>query len=262
MSEYFKKPIVKTLMLKGQEGQSIKGIKKTGTSGLKDTYTITLTDGTTSTFAVTNGKGISSISKTGTDGLVDTYTTTYNDGTTSTFTVTNGEGLQNLQVGGRNILKGTKDFSGFTIVGGSQKVLDSDGFYYCNITDSFSNYFHQTIDKNILHLDVPYVISFYAKADSNAVLQVKEDSENNYELFSAIINSAEWKKYSGVTTFPSSKTLLNPIVSFISRQSTTQVYIKEIKLELGNTPTDWTPAPEDLETTAITNAEIDTIIMS
>ena len=55
MSEYFRKPIVKTLMLKGQEGQSIKEIKKTGTSGLKDTYTITLTDGTTSTFTVTNG---------------------------------------------------------------------------------------------------------------------------------------------------------------------------------------------------------------
>ena len=42
-------------MLKGQEGQSIKGITKTGTDGLVDTYTITLTDGTTSTFTVTNG---------------------------------------------------------------------------------------------------------------------------------------------------------------------------------------------------------------
>lgn len=55
MSEYFRKPIVKVLMLKGQEGQSIKGISKTDTSGLVDTYTITLTDGTTSTFTVTNG---------------------------------------------------------------------------------------------------------------------------------------------------------------------------------------------------------------
>ena len=61
MSEYFRKPIVKTLMLKGQEGQSIKSIKKTGTSGLEDTYTIILTDGTESTFSVTNGKGVSSI---------------------------------------------------------------------------------------------------------------------------------------------------------------------------------------------------------
>ena len=90
MSEFFRKPIVKTLMLKGQEGQSIKGITKTSTDGLVDTYTITLTDGATSTFTVTNGKEISSIDKTGTSGLVDTYTITFNDGTTSTFTVTNG----------------------------------------------------------------------------------------------------------------------------------------------------------------------------
>lgn len=33
-------------MLKGQEGQSIKGITKTGTSGVVDTYTITFNDST------------------------------------------------------------------------------------------------------------------------------------------------------------------------------------------------------------------------
>ena len=92
MSEYIRKPIVKILMLKGPEGKSIKEIKKTSTSGLVDTYTITMTDGTTSTFTVTNrnGNGISSIRKTGTSGLVDTYTITLTDGTKPTFTVTNG----------------------------------------------------------------------------------------------------------------------------------------------------------------------------
>ena len=90
MDEYIIKPVCKIIMLKGQEGQSIKKIIKTSTSGLVDTYTITLTDGTTSTFTVTNGKAISGISKTGTSGLVDTYTIRFNDGTTSTFTVANG----------------------------------------------------------------------------------------------------------------------------------------------------------------------------
>lgn len=36
------------------------------------------------------GKGITSITKTATNGLVDTYTITYSDSTTSTFEVTNG----------------------------------------------------------------------------------------------------------------------------------------------------------------------------
>lgn len=39
----------------------IQSIEKTGTSGLTDTYTITLSDTTTMTFTVTNGKGIQSI---------------------------------------------------------------------------------------------------------------------------------------------------------------------------------------------------------
>ena len=86
----------------GADGVGIVSITKTATVGLVDTYTITYTDGTTSTFDVTNGangtdgtdgtdgRGIVSITKTATVGLVDTYTITYTDGTTSTFDVTNG----------------------------------------------------------------------------------------------------------------------------------------------------------------------------
>lgn len=81
----------------GTDGVGIESILKTSTSGLVDTYTITYTNGTTSTFTVTNGakgetgNGISNIAKTGTSGLVDTYTITFTNGATTTFTVTNGE---------------------------------------------------------------------------------------------------------------------------------------------------------------------------
>ena len=87
---------------KGDAGNGIASITKTGTSGLVDTYTVTYTDGTSTTFTVTNGakgdkgdtgatgNGIQSITKTGTSGNVDTYTITYTNGQTTTFTVTNG----------------------------------------------------------------------------------------------------------------------------------------------------------------------------
>ena len=68
----------------------IQSIAKLSTSGLVDTYRITLADTTTFDFVVTNGRGITGISKTGTSGLIDTYTISYNNGTTSKFTVTNG----------------------------------------------------------------------------------------------------------------------------------------------------------------------------
>ena len=126
MSDYFRKPIVKTLMLKGQEGQSIKGITKTGTDGLVDTYTITLTDGTTSTFEVENGTGISSISKTGTSGLVDTYTISFDDGTTSTFEVTNGTNGSNANLASvAPTLKSEKDYSKY------EHLIYNEVYYIC-----------------------------------------------------------------------------------------------------------------------------------
>ena len=90
----------------GATGNGIASIAKTSTSGLVDTYTITYTDGSTSTFTVTNGQdgqdgqdgapgaagnGIVSITKTSTSGLVDTYTILYTNGQSTTFTVTNGQ---------------------------------------------------------------------------------------------------------------------------------------------------------------------------
>lgn len=89
--------------VKINDGRGIVSILKTATSGNIDTYTITYTDNTTSTFEVTNGidgtdgRGIVSIEKTGTTGLIDTYTITYTDNTTSTFNVENGRGITNIE---------------------------------------------------------------------------------------------------------------------------------------------------------------------
>lgn len=69
----------------------IQSISKLSTSGLVDTYRITLADTSTFDFVVNNGRGITSISKTSVSGLVDTYTISYNDGTSGTLTVTNGK---------------------------------------------------------------------------------------------------------------------------------------------------------------------------
>lgn len=83
---------VKVMLKVGADGSGIESIEKTGTSGIVDTYTITMTDGTKSTFTVTNGSSIESIEKTSTVGLVDTYTITLTNGDTSTFEVHNASG--------------------------------------------------------------------------------------------------------------------------------------------------------------------------
>ena len=76
----------KIVMLEGEQGKdgtNIKSVEKSASDGLTDTYTITLTDGSKSSFNVTNGKGISSIEKTS----ANTYKINYNDGTTLTITL-------------------------------------------------------------------------------------------------------------------------------------------------------------------------------
>lgn len=91
MTDFLKKPLVKILMLKGEKGAEIASIEKTSSSGLTDTYTITLTNGEQHKFTVTNGNGINSLVKTGTSGLTDTYTITYDNGASQNIEIKNGE---------------------------------------------------------------------------------------------------------------------------------------------------------------------------
>ena len=77
----------------GEDGATVQSIEKTYTSGLVDTYTITMTDGTTATFTVTNAKSITSVQMTGgstSSGATAEYTVYFNDGDTFTFYVYNG----------------------------------------------------------------------------------------------------------------------------------------------------------------------------
>lgn len=75
----------------GLTGNGISSIEKTSTSGLVDTYTITYTNGNTTTFDVSNGNGIDRIEKTATVGNKDTYTIYFTNGSTTTYEVSNGE---------------------------------------------------------------------------------------------------------------------------------------------------------------------------
>lgn len=87
----------KTLMLKGEAGGTIRSIEKTATSGAVDTYTITLNDGSTFDFNVTNGSNIASIELTSTHDNIDTYTITLTNGDTTTFDVKNGNVVNTLE---------------------------------------------------------------------------------------------------------------------------------------------------------------------
>lgn len=71
----------------------ISNISKTGTSGLTDTYTIVLDDGTTKTFTVTNGDGIKSVTTPEYDDYETTYLVTFDSGATFSFKAPNANSI-------------------------------------------------------------------------------------------------------------------------------------------------------------------------
>ena len=124
----------------GATGNGVSSISKKSTSGLVDTYTVAYTNGTTTTFTVTNGaKGdtgtsISSITKASTSGLVDTYKITLSNNTPSTFTVTNGISVTSITKTGTSGLVDTYTIafsdgtsSTFTVTNGAKGDTGNSG---------------------------------------------------------------------------------------------------------------------------------------
>lgn len=252
MSEYFRKPIVKTLMLKGQDAVSISDIEKKTSSGLTDTYEITLTDGTKRTFNVSNGKGIRSIAKTSTSGLIDTYTTTYNDGTTSTFTVKNGEkgdtgSIDNLKIGCVNLLSNTKYLDGDWINKDKWNISEEKYNGFTVLTNKGPWYGFQkniegkkgekyTFSLYLKRLKQDGVITFFATTDGGATIDNGDKDINVTD---------EWARYYFTFTLTSDG-LFSPRVECNARVEGVFAMCG-LKLEREETPTDWTPSLEDIE---------------
>ena len=108
---------------RGETGNGIASVTKTGTAVLVDTYTITFTDGTSTTFNVQNGRGISTIEKTGSSGLADAYTITFTDGTTQNYVVNNGNGIASVTQTGGSHIAGQYDTYTITYTNGTTSIF-------------------------------------------------------------------------------------------------------------------------------------------
>lgn len=127
----------------GEDGVGIQSIAKTGSSGLVDTYTITLTDGSTTSFTVTNG----------TDGQ---------DGFSPTITVTNITGGHRLTITDKNgtrtvdVMDGAQGDPGFSP---TVTVVDITGGHRVTITDSTGSHSFDVMDGTDAHITVDSALS-------------------------------------------------------------------------------------------------------
>ena len=153
--------------------------------------------------------------------------------------------FNSLAIGGRNLIAGTSDTQEY--VGNKN---DGDGTY----RDVWSG---KTID---IPTDTDYVVSFDAKADvaqtirchfyspntTTSALSSTGQKSTSGDGHCDVSITTEWARYWVKWTQMPADTRKSIIVGRNFTEN--DIYIRRVKFEVGNTPTDWTPAPEDMAT--------------
>lgn len=146
----------------------------------------------------------------------------------------------NLEIGGRNyILRSSEEYT-LSIPSGTNKYT----FRALNISDSLKE-LDETIKTFTISFDAYSQnggtrLQGYLRGTTASPMDSVPDSG---------ISTTEWKRYSITKTIKDGYTVKN-IINFYLRiegDSTDTVYFKNIKVEVGNKATDWTPAPEDVD---------------
>lgn len=161
-------------------------------------------------------------------------------------TYTSKAEFENLEVGGRNLIAGTS------------KTQE----YVGNASGSTNGYKDVWGGKTInIPTDTSYVVSFDAKADVaqnitcyfyspnttlTAVSSTGQNKNNAADGSCQVSITTEWKRYWVKWTQTPADSVKNIIIGRNFTEN--DIYIRAVKLEVGNIPTDWTLAPEDMAT--------------
>lgn len=166
--------------------------------------------------------------------------------------------VTSLEIGGRNLLQGTKDFSkGTRPVSGIFDLSNTVGTYkvlkaMCPSGRTLYDPFQQSIT---IEAKTTYTLSFYAKADSPCtIFSYFYDIGNAgsyYDGYKSTTLTTYWKHY--IITWTTGDTARTASVLPMRLQATKNVwaYMYGIKFEKGNKATDWTPAPEDTDSSIL-----------
>ncbi|MBD1491608.1 collagen-like protein [Weissella confusa] len=152
--------------------------------------------------------------------------------------------LSQIKVGGRNYLLNSSgsSLSGWAIATPVWSVVSDDtrGSVFTSTpsdtwTGGGTNAIVQSLDRKLIGSQV--TVSFWAKASVDSANFHSEPQGGAVELNPKLTTS--WAKYS--YAIPS----FSGTIYFMAVDAGTTYYLDNIKLEIGNVATDWTPAPED-----------------
>ena len=157
---------------------------------------------------------------------------------------TTTERIENLEVGGRNLLTSTSDSPIEIVSSSSSDVEIFDGLTSMEV------------------LENTYVLSFWAKASADGEIvkayfynpntTTKAESSQGKtspsgDGFISFDLSTSWNKYYVKYTQNNQLTKKHILIRSAPSNNNATISVKKIKLEYGSTPSDWTPAPEDIK---------------
>jgi len=159
--------------------------------------------------------------------------------------------LEDLQIGGTNLLPGTSNGIGWSYTRFNNNTFEGD-----TVGANVEKYIQSDNYRISLYSGQQLTISFEHKETSNT-----QSTEFFLLGSSPNINiqyptSTTWKKESFTFTIPSGwGTIDNPITNVYARfdnngstnGQVSTLSVRNIKLEVGNKATDWSPAPEDIQ---------------
>lgn len=157
--------------------------------------------------------------------------------------------FNDLEIGGTNLLLNSNFANGmnyWTPVGAETSVISDDTFDQCltlltTVAGTSMNRIYADTVSNFTHkAGVEYTLSFWAKASEPTTMQTNTAGSGNPVDHSL---TTTWQKF--VKTYT---TEITGSITFWPNAANVTIYLANVKLELGNVATDWTPAPGDLAT--------------
>lgn len=156
--------------------------------------------------------------------------------------------VNDIQIGGTNLIRNSNFFQkdAYWVYDTGTGTIISDNSVIGNVlvfkpTGGYLCVFANT--RNVWVANEIYTVSFYAKASvANTTIT---PSRSIADSASAVTLTTTWKRYTG--TIRSTATSDSGSLSFSVNNINATYYIAAVKLEKGNKATDWSPAPEDVD---------------
>lgn len=167
--------------------------------------------------------------------------------------------VNNLSVGGRNLFLGTKDFSGNGNWFFYHAQLVKDVYQGLDATQTIDpwsgpKYNNSALERQgiIQSVDEVFIMSAWVRNTGTTPVDIYFYGQSTTYHGNRIITLAANSGWVRINTAPFHFTQTSGLTGTLRFESTTSPtggYIQQVglKLEKGNKPTDWTPAPEDIE---------------